>query len=55
MLAERYPEAVGKEWVPHSSGDEAHGGGFNHALSRLQTLELSKGRGALRVSEELVI
>lgn len=38
--------------TPHEIGYWI-GGGFNNALSRLRTVELVKGRGELKASEDL--
>jgi hypothetical protein len=39
--------------VAAKAGYEANGGGFNNALGRLRTLELVRGRGDLRASDNL--
>ena len=53
QLAAEYPAALTKEQLAERTNYEASGGGFNNALSRLRTLELINGRGALRASEDL--
>lgn len=53
VLADRYPAEVSKEDLAAAAGYEPSGGGFNNALSRLRTLELIEGRGALRASPSL--
>jgi hypothetical protein len=54
-LTEAYPDALTKEEVAAKAGYEASGGGFNNALGRLRTLELVRGRGELRASDELFV
>jgi uncharacterized protein len=54
VLSDVYPDSLPKETVAEIAGYEPTGGGFNNALSRLRTLELIKGRGELRASEDLV-
>lgn len=55
VLAKEFPRELSKEEVAAATptGYEPNGGGFNNALSRLRTLELISGRGALRASEDL--
>jgi hypothetical protein len=53
VLIEAYPDALTKEEVASRTGYEAGGGGFNNAVSRLRALELIRGRGDLRASENL--
>ena len=50
-LTSIYPEALSKEDLGVATGYEPSGGGFNNALSRLRTLELIEGRGAIKASE----
>jgi len=52
-LAHVYPQALSKYQLAEATGYDAGGGGFNNALSRLRTLELVRGRGELRASEDL--
>lgn len=47
-----HPRGMTKEAVADATGYVADGGGFNNALGRLRTLELVKGRGELRATEE---
>lgn len=54
-LCTAYPRELEKEDLAAATGYEASGGGFNNALSRLRTLELIEGRGAIRASSELGI
>lgn len=51
--ADAYPDALNKQQVAVAAGYEANGGAFNNALGRLRTLELIKGRGEIRASEDL--
>ncbi len=53
-LADAHPRALTKTHVATVAGYEAKGGAFNNALSRLRTLELIKGRGELKASDDLV-
>lgn len=53
VLADAYPRAMSKDEVAQHAGYEASGGGFNNAISRLRTLELVSGRGALKASDNL--
>ena len=48
-----YPAAASKEDVGAATGYEPSGGAFNNAIGKLRTLELVKGRGELRASEDL--
>jgi uncharacterized protein len=48
-----YPAALAKEEVAAKAGYEASGGGFNNALGRLRTLQLVRGRGELKASDNL--
>lgn len=52
-LADAYPRTLTKQQVANAAGYEASGGAFNNALGRLRTLELIRGRGDIRASEEL--
>lgn len=52
-LASVYPRTLSKEQLAARSGYEPGSGGFGNALSRLRTLELIKGRGELKASEDL--
>lgn len=52
-LAEAYPKSLTKEQIAYRAGYEPEGGGFRNALGKLRTLELIRGRGELRASEEL--
>ena len=52
-LTRIYPGHLSKEEVAAKAGYEANGGGFNNALGRLRTLELVRGRGELRASDNL--
>jgi hypothetical protein len=45
--------AVGKEDLAGLTGYSANSGGFNNALSRLRTLGLIEGRGAVALVEDL--
>ena len=54
-LAQAHPGALTKEQLGAATGYEASGGGFNNALSRLRTLALIEGRGALRASDTLCL
>jgi hypothetical protein len=52
-LAEVYPKTLSVAQVAARAGYDAGGGGFRNALGRLRTLELVRGRGELRASEDL--
>lgn len=52
-LAQAYPGTLTPAQVANRAGYEADGGGFRNALGRLRTLELIRGRGELRASQEL--
>jgi uncharacterized protein len=52
-LAQVHPAALAKEEVAAKAGYEASGGGFNNALGRLRTLQLVRGRGELKASDNL--
>ena len=54
-LAQAHPGALTKEQLGAATGYEASGGGFNNALSRLRTLALIEGRGALRASDTVCL
>lgn len=51
-LIEVYPSSLTKEDVARVAGYEPNGGGFNNALSKLRTLELIRGRGAVTAAVE---
>lgn len=53
VLIDDYPRASTKEEVAARTGYEPGGGGFNNAISRLRALELIRGRGELKASEDL--
>jgi hypothetical protein len=52
-LIEVYPRTLSKAQLAARAGYEAAGGGFNNALGKLRTLELVKGRGEMKASEDL--
>ena len=52
-LAGVYPNSLTVEAVAIRTHYEPSGGGFRNALGRLRTLELIKGRGELKASEDL--
>lgn len=52
-LASVYPRTLSTEQLASRSGYEANGGGFRNALGKLRTLELIRGRGELKASEDL--
>jgi hypothetical protein len=43
-----------KQRLADAAGYEASGGGFQHALSRLRTLEVIEGKSELRASATLL-
>lgn len=51
--ANAYPGALNKQQVAVAAGYEASGGAFNNALGRLRSLELIKGRGEIKASDDL--
>lgn len=51
--ADAYPKALNKQQVAVAAGYEANGGAFNNALGRLRSLELIKGRGEIKASDDL--
>lgn len=51
--ADAYPKALNKQQVAVAAGYEANGGAFNNALGRLRSLELIKGRGEIKASDNL--
>ena len=53
VAADAYPDALNKQQVAVAAGYEANGGAFNNALGRLRSLELIKGRGEIRASDDL--
>jgi hypothetical protein len=52
-LTQAFPDPLSKEEVAAKTVYEANGGGFNNALGRLRTLELVKGRGEIKASDNL--
>jgi len=51
--AEAYPGTLNKQQIAVAAGYEANGGAFNNALGRLRSLELIRGRGEIKASEDL--
>ena len=51
--ADTYPNTLNKHQVAVAAGYEANGGAFNNALGRLRSLELIKGRGEIKASDDL--
>lgn len=52
-LATNYPEPMSIETLAAATGYEPTGGGFRNAVSRLRSLGLAHGRGALVLDEDL--
>jgi len=52
-VTDAYPDALNKQQVAVTAGYEANGGAFNNALGRLRSLELIKGRGEIKASDDL--
>jgi hypothetical protein len=52
-LVGAFPASMTKEELGEATGYASGGGGFNNALSKLRTLELVHGSGALRADEAL--
>jgi len=53
VLVEAWPHEVPVDEIASRTGYAASGGGFSNALSRLRSLDLASGRGALRVADPL--
>lgn len=53
VLAAAYPDPVDVPTISAATGYSATSGGFRNALSRLRSLELASGRGALVMSDAL--
>lgn len=53
-LAEAWPHEVPVEQIAERTGYSATSGGFRNALSRLRSLELASGRGALVIADTLM-
>ena len=53
VLAVHYPRSVPVEEIAAATGYSPTSGGFRNALSRLRSLELAAGRGALQLSPTL--
>jgi len=52
-LVEVYPRTLSKQPMAARAGYEPEGGGFANALGRLRSLELIRGRGEMKASEDL--
>lgn len=53
VLAAAWPESVPVEQIAAATSYSASGGGFRNALSRLRSLDLAAGRGALVLNDTL--
>jgi hypothetical protein len=51
--ADAYPSSLNKHQTAVAAGYEANGGAFNNALGRLRSLELIRGRGEIKASDDL--
>lgn len=54
MLAVNWPTDVAVEEIASETGYSMTSGGFRNALSRLRSLELASGRGALVIADTLM-
>jgi hypothetical protein len=52
-VADAYPSSLNKHQTAVAAGYEANGGAFNNALGRLRSLELIRGRGEIKASDDL--
>lgn len=52
-LVDEYPKSLSVQQIANRAGYEVGGGGFRNALGRLRTLELIRGRGEIRASDNL--
>lgn len=55
VLADAWPDEVPVDRIAEAAGYSASSGGFRNSLSRLRSLELAAGRGALVISDSLML